>query len=338
MDEIIRRRYPNSLPALIYAAASVPGQAQTVATESPKKPSPTYAFLENRVKKLETELENKDEEASKRIRSIEQRYNALRLEYEDRVNDLEQELHKSNQRRESLAYSDTREKTLEQELQTARDDSNRQVQELQAEIKVLQDALATATSVEAAATKNGRKKRSKQEKRDSEEQISTIQALREKLENNESELDSLRQTCSRLQREREQMLAVEGKRVDSQTSPQPDPLVEDLMRDNKLLKEQLAHKSLDMDQQRIRFQGSLAEAERSARLAREESADQLANLQDQHKREVDQLKAEFAVSHGASKVAQMKSQLAGQDIVIQRLKAKLSDAAVNTETIAASKV
>ena len=37
------------------------------------------------------ELEDKDEEASKRIRCVEQKYNALRLEYEDRVKDLEQD-------------------------------------------------------------------------------------------------------------------------------------------------------------------------------------------------------------------------------------------------------
>ena len=70
MEEIIKRRYPNSLPALIYAAASAPGHPQVVTADSPRKHSPTYAFLENRVKKLEVELENKDEEASKRIDAL----------------------------------------------------------------------------------------------------------------------------------------------------------------------------------------------------------------------------------------------------------------------------
>ena len=41
------------------------------------------------------------------------------------------------------------------------------------------------------------------------------------------------------------------------------------------------------------------------------AADQLASLQAQHKREVDQLKAGFAADHGSSKVAELKSQLAG---------------------------
>ena len=134
------------------------------------------------------------------------------------------------------------------------------------------------------------------------------------------------------------MLALEGKRVDQHTSPTPDPLVENLTEENKRLKAQVSRMSLDLDQQRVRFQASLAETERSARLSREEAADQLASVQAQHKREIDQLKAEFAVSHGTSKVAELKSQLAGQEIVIQRLKAKMADSSVNAEAIAATRV
>ena len=116
------------------------------------------------------------------------------------------------------------------------------------------------------------------------------------------------------------------------------PLVENLTEENKRLKAQVSRMSLDLDQQRVRFQASLAETERSARLSREEAADQLASVQAQHKREIDQLKAEFAVSHGTSKVAELKSQLAGQEIVIQRLKAKMADSSVNAEAIAATRV
>jgi len=50
------------------------------------------------------------------------------------------------------------------------------------------------------------------------------------------------------------------------------------------------------------------------------------------------LKAGFAADHGSSKVAELKSQLAGQEIVIQRLKAKLADVTVSAETIAATRV
>lgn len=339
MEEIIKRRYPNSLPALIYAAASAPGQAQAVTTESPRKQSPTYAFLENRVKKLETELEDKDEEASKRIRCIEQKYNAIRLEYEDRIKDLEKDLQSANERYQKSSRSNTRAKIFEEELQRAREANDERVQQLQTEIEVLQDALSKATAVDTAGAKNSRRRRLELEKRTPSDDLSNvIQPFQEKLEKKESELEDLRQTCNRLQREREQMLASEGQRVDQHVSPKPDPRAEELTLENKRLKEQVSQMSLDMDQQRVRFQASLAETERSARLSREEAADQLANSQAQHKREVDQLKARFAAEHGSSKVAELKSQLAGQEIVVQKLKAKMADVTVNAEAMAAAKV
>ena len=140
MEEIIKRRYPNSLPALIYAAASAPGQAQGVATESPRKQSPTYAFLENRVKKLETELEEKDEEASRRIRCVEQKYNSLRLDYEDRIKELQSDLHSANERHEKTSRSNTRAQIFEEELQRTRETNDQKVKQLQTEIEVLQDS------------------------------------------------------------------------------------------------------------------------------------------------------------------------------------------------------
>ena len=337
MEEIIKRRYPNSLPALIYAAASAPGQAQGVETESPRKQSPTYAFLENRVKKLETELEEKDEEASRRIRCVEQKYNSLRLDYEDRIKELQKDLQSANERHEKASRSNTRAQIFEEELQRTRETNDQRVKQLQTEIEVLQDALSKATAVDSSGGKTSRRKRLELEK-GSDNSTDAIQLLQDKLEKKESELENLRQTCNRLQREREQMLAYEGKRVEQHASPKPDPQVEELTQENKRLKERVSQMSLDMDQQRVRFQASLAETEQSARLSREEAADQLASLQAQHKREVDQLKAGFAADHGSSKVAELKSQLAGQEIVIQRLKAKVADATVNAETIAATRV
>ncbi|XP_015759116.1 PREDICTED: centrosomal protein of 162 kDa-like [Acropora digitifera] len=276
MEEIIKRRYPNSLPALIYAAASAPGHAQVVTADSPRKHSPTYAFLENRVKKLEVELENKDEEASKRIRCVEQKYNSLKMEYEDRIKELERDLQTANNRSQTASYSNTRVPVLEAELQTVRTENEQKIKHLETEIRVLQDALAKATAAETwgpGKTNRGRKLES--EKPLNDDLNNVVHSLKEKLDERELELEELRQTCNRLKREREQMLASEGVRGDQQTSATPDPLVIELQHENNRLKEQVSTVSLDMDQQRVRFQASLAETERSARLAREEAADQV---------------------------------------------------------------
>lgn len=338
MEEIIKRRYPNSLPALIYAAASAPGHAQVVTDGSPRKPSPTYAFLENRVKKLETELENKDEEASKRIRCVEQKYNSLKMEYEDRIKDLEKDLQSANERNKTAFRSNAQVQSLETELQTVRAENELRAKHLETEIRVLQDALVKANAAETSGGKTNRRRKLELEKPMNSDSNNMIDSLKEKLDERDLELEKLKQTCNRLKREREQMLASEGDRVDQQPSPSSDSLVIELQHENRRLKEQVSQISFDMDQQRVRFQASLAETERSARLAREEAADQLANAQTQHKRELDHLKAEFALNHGSSKVAELKSQLAGQELVIQRLKAKMVDATANAEATAAARV
>ena len=75
MEQIIRRRYPNSLPALMLAAATMPDPAQS----SGDSRTHTVAALEKRIKKLEGELEKKDEESATLLRGMEQKYNAVKV-------------------------------------------------------------------------------------------------------------------------------------------------------------------------------------------------------------------------------------------------------------------
>lgn len=77
MEGILKRRYPNSLPALIYAAATAASEGDGDA--SPK--NNTVEFLERRVKKLETELEGKDDEAKKSLRAMEQQFQKIKVTY-----------------------------------------------------------------------------------------------------------------------------------------------------------------------------------------------------------------------------------------------------------------
>ena len=71
MENIIRKRHPNSLPALIWAAASVPEDTST-------KPQ-SVEYLEGRIRKLESDAELKDEEAKKSVRALQQKYNSMKV-------------------------------------------------------------------------------------------------------------------------------------------------------------------------------------------------------------------------------------------------------------------
>lgn len=69
MEGILKRRYPNSLPALILAASAA---GDTVDRN-------TVDFMEKRIKKLEADLEGRDEEAKKSLRTMEQQFQKMKV-------------------------------------------------------------------------------------------------------------------------------------------------------------------------------------------------------------------------------------------------------------------
>jgi len=71
MENIIRKRHPNSLSAVIWAAASVP--------EGSSVKSQSVEYLESRMHKLEHDLELKDDEAKRSMRALQQKFNSLKV-------------------------------------------------------------------------------------------------------------------------------------------------------------------------------------------------------------------------------------------------------------------
>ena len=70
MEQIIRRRHPNSLPALMMTAAS---------TMEASSKSPSILVLEKQIKHLQEQLEVKDEQANTMLRAMEQKYNSVKV-------------------------------------------------------------------------------------------------------------------------------------------------------------------------------------------------------------------------------------------------------------------
>jgi protein QN1 len=71
METILRKRHPNSLPMLMWAASN--------ASDADEKKAPSVVYLEKRILKLEKELEEKDDEAKKGLRLMEQKYNVMKV-------------------------------------------------------------------------------------------------------------------------------------------------------------------------------------------------------------------------------------------------------------------
>lgn len=80
MEEILRRRHPNSLPALMFAAAATGGErgGESHPCAAPQ-PSHSAALLERRIHRLEAELEGRDEEAKRSLRAMEQHFHRIKV-------------------------------------------------------------------------------------------------------------------------------------------------------------------------------------------------------------------------------------------------------------------
>lgn len=205
MEDIIKRRYPNSIPAMIYAASSVPNEMKTYEPKQDGKNQPIAVFLEKRVKILEEELENKDIDNSKKVRSIEQNYNSMSLRYEEHIKQLEMKI------KELTLKLKTAKSTEELEIELA--NSILKFQDIIESLKTdLESKQAEITSLKLqvldleAPESNARHKASKTSSKSSVALNNDISKLRDRIRNKDSELLELKTTITLLQKDREKLL------------------------------------------------------------------------------------------------------------------------------------
>ncbi|XP_038059164.1 centrosomal protein of 162 kDa-like [Patiria miniata] len=370
MNDIIRRRHPNSLPALIYAAASAahpdPAQdgTQDHARATPAK-SHTVAFLEEKVRKMEAELDEKEAETKMFARVLEQKYNNMRFQYEDRLQALEKQLQESKQRhQEAMARTRAQPHAPPQkrELGSIPEEHQKKIEEMRAENEDLRRRLAKTVRVawvdeemqEGEQRGKGMDERSLQTK---------LTSLAKELSNRDNEIEMLKATCEKLMQERVNAMTTadssqakdkpqpgkKSKRSKSSSSSQsgekryqPENFsgthISDVLTDNEQLKQQLEQLSLEMEQQRISSQASLAQSEGAIRRAHEEAAERLAALRANHAAEMEKLVAERALEHSDSRHAKLVGQLDTQQVMIKHLQEQLLDARVDTDSLSAARV
>ena len=118
LEEVLRKKHPNSLPQLIRAA------------RPPMEEHAAHAFMTTKIKTLEATLEEKDDEHAKRLRVLRQGFERVKSQHEQRLAQLETELEQKNKKLEVSEKPHQRIKELERQLDDTRSFYTKKLREL----------------------------------------------------------------------------------------------------------------------------------------------------------------------------------------------------------------
>ncbi|XP_048386826.1 centrosomal protein of 162 kDa isoform X5 [Stegostoma tigrinum] len=356
MEKIIQRRYPNSLPALIYAAASVPETDSEIAGRLHSR-----GFLEKRIKKLEADLEGKDEEAKKSLRVMEQQFQKVKIQYEQRVSDLEQLLvDKLIHERENLDDSDPKMKILEEEIFKLKEAHKSKENRLRSDIEKLKNQLYQAELKLMEREENSL--RLADQHMQHSYQHAKVEKLNLELAAKNREIQELSKTLEHLQRERKVLLSnksqaekysqqksIKKSKKDNECTEsfpanldekvyQPSDFsgshISEVLKENDMLKNNIERLSLEIDQQRAQ----LAQFENDARRAQGGVAEHVAALKAAHQQEVEQILTQHALEHSSSKVAELTNKISAQEVMMKHLREQINELQKDREALSFAKL
>uniref|UniRef100_A0A3Q2QXH0 Centrosomal protein of 162 kDa n=1 Tax=Fundulus heteroclitus TaxID=8078 RepID=A0A3Q2QXH0_FUNHE len=356
LEQILRSRNPNSLPALIYAAATAAGE-ENAASPRTSPPSRINALLEHRIQRLESELESHDEEAKRTLRAMEQQFHRIKLRYEQQISELEQQQEHRHPAEAAAAGSESwmsKCQILEEELKRVQDSHQQKDKRLQDQIDALQQQLANKT-----LRSPGR------HQRQAEAAFGVrIERLNQELATKTRSIQELSRTVERLQRERSSMLSAarqpsESRSADSRThagqtkprrsaattEPKPEgetfpatqyektyqPTVfsgshiSEVLQENEALRQRVQLLQLHSEQEKEELKAGAAQAQEELRRLREGCAEQLAAVKAEHGRVVERLCAAHALDHSSSKVAELSNRLSSQELLMKHLHQQLQE-------------
>lgn len=117
-----------------------------------------------------------------------------------------------------------------------------------------------------------------------------------------------------------------------------DSNVLEVLQENARLKEELEKLSLEMNQQRVKSQATLAYSENNIRRIQEDTAEYVAALKASHQREVEKILSQYTKEHSASKVAELNGRISTQEILIKHLQEQISEHQRHQEALLVSQM
>lgn len=193
MERIITRKHPDSVSALIVAAKGDAADSNLTARK----------VLEDRIKTLENEALTRDAQSSKIFLEVQEKFNQMKLKYESHIEDLE--LHVTDLKNQLKRKVDT----YDVYTQTSMDDQSQKIPEKETCSRSVQTDGSSA-KINQAKPPSTRRTEKASEAREETHLLATIRGLQTDLSNKEKsvaklqkELEEMRNTNRRLQKERE---------------------------------------------------------------------------------------------------------------------------------------
>lgn len=358
MEGIIKRRYPNSLPALILAASAAGDTADRNTVE----------FMEKRIKKLEADLEGKDEEAKKSLRTMEQQFQKMKIQYEQRLEEQEQLIaYKLKEAPQNQQDNSSRVHALEKELEEVKEAHQITVRNLEAEMDILK-----RQNADLELKKNDKDDKDFQSIEFQVEQAhakAKLARLNEELAAKGREIQDLSKTVERLQKERRAMLSNQNSKVREEMTIRkgkkdilprskgkddsfPESLngklyqpcafmdvdISEVLQENYRLKHELEDVVLERNELKKKSEVAVNQFENSMKRIKEDSAAHIASLKTSHQREIEKLLCQNAVENSSSKVAELNRKIATQEVLIKHFQNQVSELQDKQESLIASQV
>ncbi|XP_045862638.1 centrosomal protein of 162 kDa isoform X2 [Meles meles] len=330
MEGILKRRYPNSLPALILAASAA---GDTVDRN-------TVDFMEKRIKKLEADLEGRDEEAKKSLRTMEQQFQKMKIQYEQRLEEQEQLLAcRLKDASQKQSDSSRRVEALEKELDDIKEAHQITVRKLEAEIDTLKHQNA-----ELELKKNDKEDKDFQSIEFQIEQAhakAKLVRLNEELAAKGREIQDLSKTVERLQKERRMMLSNQSSKGREEVTAKrvkKDGLHSEVLQENCRLKNELERLTVERNELKMKSEAAVNQFENSMKRVKEDTAAHIASLKASHQREVEKLLCQNAVENSSSKVAELNRKIATQEVLLKHFQSQVNELQGKQESLAVSQV
>ncbi|CAG9767405.1 unnamed protein product [Ceutorhynchus assimilis] len=289
MERIIARKHPDSVSALIVAAKENCADTNLTARK----------LLEDRIKTLEQEVSNRDSHSSKVFLDIQDKFNQMKNKYESHIEDLE--LHVSD---------------LKGQLKRKIDTYDVYTQTFFVEKIARKETFTIAIQTDAVVNKP---KKIDNKNKDDAHLLATIRGLQADLTNKEKvivklqkEVEEMKKTNKRLQKEREGSLRNLSDRRDFRSYPEKlashsrSDSVQDFRKEEEL-------QQLKLERNRLKQQ--LARLEEDYQALKKKRLDDLTALQEAHEREI---------SNYVSGVTPLREQLELQQVSIGTLQNQLT--------------